>query len=280
MKKHGKWIIGAAAVLLILVLVLGILASAPYLAKERPLVVAHRGASASAPENTIAAYEQAIALGADGVETDIFITADDVIVLSHDESIDRCSDGTGLISTMTYAELLTYDFGSWYSPEFAGTKIPRLDEFLDCVKDVELILLELKTNENDIAAKTVAALQSRGMMAQVIFQSFDMEAIQACKAADPSAAIALLYSKGDAWDKAAKEDPAAFCEAYQLSALHPNRKAITGSFARACDAAGIPLRTWTLNKAGQMRAAARKGVVGIVTDQVELAKDTMGKIYQ
>ena len=231
-----------------------------------PVAIAHRGVSSAAPENTIIAYEKALELGITAVETDVFKTKDGVIVLSHDETIDRCSDGTGLIRDMTLEELRQYDYGAWFGVEFAGAKIPTLEEFLDAVRDAELILLEFKENENDIVPQTVDMVRERGMMEQVLFQSFDMQAMQDCKDYAPEAAIAFLYHAGSDDDKAARKDPAGFCEQYRLDALHPNYAAVTAKFARRCEEAGVPLRVWTVNKPIYMTGLGALGVDGIITD--------------
>ena len=228
--------------------------------------IAHRGLSSAAPENTIIAYEKALELGITAVETDVFKTKDGAIVLSHDETIDRCSDGTGLIRDMTLEELRQYDYGAWYGAEFAGTQIPTLEEFLDAVKDAALILLEFKTNENGIVPQTIDVVRERGMMEQVLFQSFDMQAMQDCKDYAPEAKVALLYHAGGDYDKAARKNPAGFCEEYRLDALHPNYAAVTARFARRCEEAGVPLRVWTVNKPIYMTGLSAQGVDGIITD--------------
>jgi len=237
-------------------------------------IIAHRGANAYAPENTLPAFEKALAMGADGVETDVLLTADGVVVLSHDDTIDRCSDGTGRVDAMTLAQLREYDFGAWFNAVFAGTKIPTLGEFLDAVQDAGLILIELKSNDRDIAAQTVQAVKEHGLMGRVIFQSFNMEAIQACKAADESAYIALLYSGGD-YDKAVRADAKGFCTQYGLDALHPQYAALSSAIVRRCAAIGVDARTWTANDTLFLAGGSGQGAAGLITDNIELAQRLM-----
>ena len=111
-----------------------------------PLILAHAGASLLAPENTLPALKEAKEIGADGFETDVRMTKDHQLVLHHDDSIGHESNGEGLISEMTLEELQTYDFGSWFSPEYEGEKILTLEECLEAAKelDFERINLELK----------------------------------------------------------------------------------------------------------------------------------------
>jgi len=240
--------------------------------KPAALVVAHRGANLHAPENTLPAFEKALALGAHGVETDIYLTADGVVVLSHDSTIDRCSNGTGRVAEMTLAQLREYDFGSWFGEDFAGTPIPTLAEFLDAVQGCELILIELKTNDRDIAAQAVAMVKQRGLMGKTIFQSFDMAAIQACKAAGAEAYIALLYSPGTDYDRALRADAKAFCEQYNLDGLHPQYAALHSSLVRKCAKLGVEVRTWTANDWLFLGGGSGQGAAGLITDQIELAQ--------
>jgi len=266
-KRIRLWII----LPVLFALLLGLTAGA--LPKQPPAqVIAHRGAPTYAPENTLPAFEKALALGADGVECDIHLTADGVVVLSHDSTIDRCSDGTGRVREMTLAQLREYDYGAWFGEEFAGTQIPTLEEFLDAVREAGLILIELKSNDADIAAQTVGAVKARGLMDRTIFQSFDMNAIQACKAADGDAYIALLYGAGSDYDKAVRKDAAGFCLQYGLDGLHPQYAALSSGIVRKCAKIGVEVRTWTANDILFLAGGSGQGARGIITDNVELAQ--------
>ena len=109
-----------------------------------PLIHAHRGASAYAPENTLPSFRKAVELHSDGVENDIHLTLDNQWVVCHDDDIARTSNGQGCISQMTLAQLRQYDVGSKFAPEFAGTPIPTLEEFLQVVSDMNPINIEIK----------------------------------------------------------------------------------------------------------------------------------------
>src|SRR5512143_199880 len=97
---------------------------------RRPLILAHRGASRRAPENTMAAFRLAAELGADGVELDVQLSKDGEVVVMHDSRVDRTTDGHGRIRDLPLAELRALDAGGWYAPEFAGERIPTLAEVL------------------------------------------------------------------------------------------------------------------------------------------------------
>jgi len=270
-RKHKRlWLI-PLALLAVVALYLGIAGAA---LRRRPpaQIIAHRGANAYAPENTLPAFEKALALGAHGVECDILLTADGHAVLSHDDTVDRCSDGTGRVDEMTLAQLRERDFGAWFGGEFAGTQIPTLEEFLDVVRDAGLILIELKSGDGDIAAQAVQAVKERGLMDRVIFQSFSMEAIAACKAADGNAYIALLYSPGSDYDKAVRKDTVGFCRQYELDALHPQFAALSSGLMRGCAEIGVEVRTWTPNDVLFLAGGSGQGARGLITDDIELAQ--------
>ena len=109
-------------------------------------IIAHRGASKAAPQNTLAAFKKAKAMGAHGFENDVHLTKDGVIVVCHNPTIDATSNGTGAICDMTLEELRQYDFGSYFSPEFAGEKIPTL-KFYEVAQGLEIVNVEIKTSE-------------------------------------------------------------------------------------------------------------------------------------
>ncbi len=114
---------------------------------ERLKIFAHRGYSAKYPENTLAAFRATAELPVEGVEFDVHLTADRQVVVIHDEKIDRTSNGTGYVKDLTLEQLRKYDFGSWFSEEFAGERIPTLSEVLDVFKDTDQrINIELKSD--------------------------------------------------------------------------------------------------------------------------------------
>src|SRR5919201_2276293 len=129
---------------------------------RRPYLLAHRGASGYAPENTIAAFERALALRADGVETDLRASNDGVLVLMHDERVDRTTDGEGAVAVLTLDELRRLDAGGSYGPRFAGERVPTLDELLSRYGGRLPLCLEVK--QPGIEARLVAAVRERGLL--------------------------------------------------------------------------------------------------------------------
>lgn len=161
---------------------------------------AHRGASGYFPENTMLAFEKAVSLGSTGIETDIQMTKDGVLVLIHDERVDRTTDGTGYVKDYTYKELLKLDAGSYVSEEFKGLKVPTLEELLQFASHNELKLdLELKSNiilYDGIEEKTVDLINKYNMNHRVTVSSFNHYSLMKIKRISKKTKIGLLYMTG------------------------------------------------------------------------------------
>ncbi|HEX9075950.1 MAG TPA: glycerophosphodiester phosphodiesterase family protein, partial [Anaerolineae bacterium] len=142
----------------------------------KTLIIAHRGASNWAPENTLAAFQRACALGADGIELDVTLTRDGVPVVIHDDTVDRTTNGKGAVAQMTLEEIRSLDAGSWYSAEFRGEKIPTLAGVLQAVGQCGLVDIELKGTKlkaDGLEAAAIRAVESAGMHERVILSSFN-----------------------------------------------------------------------------------------------------------
>ncbi|MBI3536498.1 MAG: hypothetical protein HY070_02885, partial [Chloroflexi bacterium] len=112
---------------------------------NRPLIIAHRGASAEAPENTLAAFTRAFELGADGIELDVTLTKDNIPVVIHDDTVNRTTNARGVVSEMLLAEIKQLDAGSWKDAKYRGEKIPTLEETLRAIPTTKIVNIELKT---------------------------------------------------------------------------------------------------------------------------------------
>lgn len=158
--------------------------------------IAHRGYSTVAPENTLSAYKLAKQMGFDYVECDITQTSDGVVVLLHDDSVDRTSNGSGAITSMTYAEVKVLDFGSWKSSEYTGERIPTLEEFIKLCKNLGLHpYIEIKSTANftsDQINSIVATVKRNGMQGKVTYISTAETRLGYVKNADPKARLGLV----------------------------------------------------------------------------------------
>ncbi len=161
--------------------------------------VNHRGFSSEAPENTMPAYRLSKEKGFRYVEADVSFTSDGVPVLLHDATINRTSNGSGKLSEMTFAEVREFDFGAWKSPQYAGTRIPTLDEFLSYCRDNELLpYVELKKNGGYTEAQIreiVDAVEAHGLRGKASFISFSPIFLSYVRDYDPTARLGLLKSK-------------------------------------------------------------------------------------
>lgn len=161
----------------------------------RSLIIAHRGASFCAPENTLAAFKAALELGADGIETDVQLTGDGKLVLHHNYTIDASSNGHGSIARMTLKELMTYDFGAYKGERWAGEPIPTLDECLNAAKGLKLVNIEMKAPFDRTVpfVKIVTdAVKAHGMTESVVISAFDHDLLREVKLYSPEMRVGIL----------------------------------------------------------------------------------------
>ncbi len=154
-----------------------------FITQEQPLVVAHRGASSLAPENTMAAVRKALELNVDIIEIDVHRSYDGELVVIHDDTVNRTTSGKGRVKDFTLDELKKLDAGRWFKLSFWGERIPTLREVLEETKDKTVLLIELKGERTEV--RTVELVRELGMEDQVIIQSFDFQQVQKVKQKAP-----------------------------------------------------------------------------------------------
>ena len=163
-----------------------------------PLIIAHRGDSGSAPENTLAAFRRAVAAGADGAELDVRLTRDGKLTVFHDRSLDRTSNSTGLVSRHTLAEIQRLDVGSWFGPDFKGEIPPTLDEVFEQIPPGFLLVVELKApawGVRLIAQRVVEAVQRHQRWDSTMVASFNPLSLLHLRQMEPRIARAYNWSK-------------------------------------------------------------------------------------
>lgn len=231
----------------------------------RPIIFAHRGASAYAPENTLSAFELALRQGADAIELDAKLTADGHVVVIHDQTVDRTTEGSGRVKDMRLADLRKLDAGSHFDFAFRGEKIPTLEEVLKAVGQLTYTNIELTNygSMTDSLPEKVAALVGRlKLNKRVIFSSFNPLALFRIRRILPDVPIGLLAlpGKSGGW---ARTWPGRLLS-YQ--ALHPDQSDVTPELVEKAHRRGKAVFVYTVNKTTDMRRLFDAGVDGIFTD--------------
>ena len=228
---------------------------------RKPWVIAHRGASGHTPENTLAAFERAVQLGAGFIETDLHLTRDAQFVAIHDATLERTTNGRGAVRDFTLAELRRLDAGMWFDREYMGQRIPTLDEVLEFARKNDVIFyLEVKYDAAwGMHHSLVAALQKAENAARTIVISFDQATLAALRRVDASVMMGLL---------ADEPGPDYVKDALELGArqMCPQVSLLTPDLVQRAHGADLQVATWTVNDAEAMRRVIDAGVDGIMTN--------------
>ena len=226
-------------------------------------VVAHRGNSAIAPQNTLAAFEAAWRAGADCVEMDVQLTADGQVVVIHDDTVDATTDGTGAVAAYTLEEIRRLDAGTWFSPAFAGQRLPTFDEVVAFLRRREIdLLLELKDawSVDDVALCTEPLLAA-GLAPRVVVQSFEVTTVAALRDAAPDLRRGLLL-------EAVPPDLDDLADELGLTTVNPDGALLVAdpTFVARRHAAGQEVAVWTLDEPWEWQTAERLRVDAVITD--------------
>lgn len=226
-----------------------------------PLAIAHRGASAHAPENTIAAFELAMEQGADGAELDVMCCATGEVVVIHDDTVDRTTNGRGLVSELGLSALKQLDAGG-------GERIPTLAEVIEATErpgSPFLLNIELKPNaalRDQLEAKVVALMREHGCSERVLFSSFNPLIVRRLGRLAPEVPRAILYFSGmPRVIRTLVITLAGECEFH-----HPDYRLVTAESVRRLRVRGRRVNTWTVNTTGEAIRVTRAGVAGIIGD--------------
>ncbi|MDH4246532.1 MAG: glycerophosphodiester phosphodiesterase family protein [Deltaproteobacteria bacterium] len=226
-------------------------------------IIAHRGNSVEAPENTLPAFRGALTSGAVAVEFDVQLTRDGVPVVVHDETLGRTVKGTGRVGDHTLAQLQALDCGSWFGTPFAGEHVPTLRAVLEVLRDSALRAhIEFKTSHFPYPGLVPAVIREveRLQMAQrVAFSSFNHHTLLEARREAPHIPCAALVFGNllEPWDYVRK---------HGFQALHLQADAVDELLVRGCRKAGLALRAYTVNDPEQAVALSHLGVTGIFSD--------------
>ena len=240
-----------------------------------PRLIAHRGASADAPENTLAAFRLAAAQGATWLEFDAMITADEAIVLHHDDSLTRCAGLDAVVSETPLSVVTALDAGGWFGPAFRGERVPTLAKTLTVMAELGLgANVEIKpcAGFEERTGELVAQAIARDWPATLpppVVSSFSLEALAAARPHLPaSAEIAPLFD-------AVPEEWEAIAAGLGAGAIHTDHKTLTPDMAKAIRGAGLALRCYTVNDPDRARALFAMGVTSVFTDKPGAMADAL-----
>lgn len=243
-------------------------------------IVAHRGASEDAPENTIAAFEEAWHQGADAIEGDFRMTRDSVIVCLHDHTLERTTGDPRKIDEVTLEDIRLLDAGSWKADAFASERIPTLQEVFDVVPPGKKILIEIKTGPEIVPVLADTLESCAREDDQITVMSFNRAFVRAFKVACPSIRGYLLEGfkeEGGAWSPTTEE---LIAEALELGVDGVDVKAIPelvdADFVERCHDAGLEVHVWTVNDSGLASQMEAAGVSSITTNRPGTLRRELG----
>ena len=236
--------------------------------KKEPLVVAHRGASGHAPENTLSAMKKAIEMKAEFSELDVQETKDGKIILLHDKTLERTGKQDLNIWELNYDELKDIEVGEWFSEEFNGEPIPTLEEVIELVRGKMKLNIELKTNKHEkmLAERTLQVVIDNNFLDQVVFTSFKFDEIRKIRDLNKDAKVGYIFSK-------LPKDFSVFTEDVHM--LSVSKKLVDEEFMSKAKAAGKEVAVWTVNKEEDMKKMIALGVDAIITNYPDILRNVL-----
>ncbi|HVO32745.1 MAG TPA: glycerophosphodiester phosphodiesterase family protein [Elusimicrobiota bacterium] len=243
------------------------------------LIIGHRGAMGYAPENTLASFEEAIRRGVDAIELDVQLTADGQVAVMHDTSVDRTTNGEGMVRDLPLKKIQSFDAGAWYGPDYAKQYVPSLTDVISRFRNRRTVrhqalgwVIELKTVRGaggSLADAVVALLQREEFMDRVFIISFDPVALQVVRSAHKSVPLGLLYSE--------EGDESRIAQARWISAqaVFPRKTCVTARGVMAAHKAGLAVAAWTANTKNEMKRMLACGVDSICTNYPDRLRSLM-----
>jgi glycerophosphoryl diester phosphodiesterase len=234
-----------------------------------PIIVAHRGDKTHAPENTLAAFELAVENGADAVEFDLKLNADGQVVVLHDQTVDRTTNGSGKISQLSFSAMRGLDAGAWFSDKFRGERIPTLDEVFETVGKRLYMNVELSnyaTPDDGLVPKVINLVKKHCLKDQMLFSSFFARNLQKARLLLPEVPLGLLCKRGilGSWGRT-------FTWRGDYFALHPYLDDVDPGLVYRVQNAGKRVHVWTVNQAEDIKKMVDLGADAIITDDPVLA---------
>ena len=272
------------------------------MSNNKPFVWAHRGASGYLPENTLMAFQEAVDMGADGIELDVQLTKDDEIVVIHDEWIDRTSNGKGWVKDYTLEELRGFNYNKT-KPEVEHADIPTMREVFELIKPTNLVInIELKTGVvfyKELEEKIMALTKEYGMEDRVLLQSFDWQTLVEMKKINPKIRLVALWQEQPSWGPDAvslrayeegkspwlggldiddyKGKPILAAHAIGVNVVSPYYPEVSKQDVEQAHELGMKVVPWTVNEVNDMNMMINMGVDGIITDKPWILRELLEK---
>ena len=237
---------------------------------QPPLVVAHRGASGLAPENTLPAFRLAIAQGAPAVECDVHLSADGIPVIIHDATLDRTTNGTGKVADLPHEQLRKLDAGSWFGASYSRAWIPTLDETLALCAGKATVFVELKVGGGEALVLAAFASFDRTPGAEVVVITFDPELVRLVAHYRPSLSLGFLISRRHV-EQHGVEASTQFAREIGASFIAPQHHVVDEPFIEAAHKATLPVSVWTVDDPDRMSHLHRMGVDALTTNRPDIA---------
>lgn len=247
---------------------------------QRPIVAAHRGVPSLTPENTMVSYQLAYDLGADMIETDVQLTKDKHLVIMHDATVNRTTNGTGRVADLTLEEIQQLDAGITHSAEFAGERVPTFTEFLQAFKGKEVILL-IELKDVGIEQQVIDEIEQQGMVDQVVLQSFNLESMVISNKLKPEIPVGYLYSAAVPATETAKINNAEKMMDYGTSqnvTLNASYGSVYKEFTTYMRQRGMLSMHWTFRAEDPFQEKLKQGLIGPITDYTQWLTDSPIKL--
>jgi glycerophosphoryl diester phosphodiesterase len=223
------------------------------------MVIAHRGASSYAPENTLAAFDLALQMGVRHIELDVHSSSDGHIVVIHDDTVDRTTNGSGPVTSHTLAGLRALDAGSWFGATFVGQRLPTFAEVLERYKGRVHIHTEIKGHSASLSQRTVDVIRQHGMEEQVTMTSFQKVRLEEIRAYAPALPTGWLV--GEVSDAIIAQ-----ARAIGLTQLCPRANTLTPELVRRLHAEGFVVRAWGVTTEALMQQVVQAGADGMTVN--------------
>lgn len=233
---------------------------------KRPLIIAHRGYREKYPENTLASFSAALDAGVEMIELDVMLSKDRKVVVIHDATLERTTDGRGLVSNYTFQELKELDAGSWFDTRFAGERLPALEEVLKMVGDRTLVNIEIKASAyeahqpaDSIERQIIQLVKRNNLRTSVLISSFEWKILENIVSMDGAPHIALLSKHP------ADKNNFVLCERLKTFSWHPNCQELKDEHVEKMHKAGISVFPYNVDSPEEYQRMIQMNVDGVIT---------------